>query len=51
MKTEFLIAAQTEFEESIAFYNQQRDELGFEFANEVVGDCCGHIKAATDEHR
>ena len=35
MKTEFLIAAQSEFEESVAYYNEQLAGLGFEFSDEV----------------
>jgi len=31
----FLEPAQIEFDEAIAFYNQQRDGLGYEFAAEV----------------
>ena len=35
MKIQFLEAAQSEFEEAIDFYNQQRPGLGIEFADEV----------------
>lgn len=35
MKIQFLEAAQSEFEEAIDFYNQQRTGLGIEFADEV----------------
>jgi plasmid stabilization system protein ParE len=35
MKTRFLDAAQSEFEETIAYYNEQRTGLGFEFADQV----------------
>lgn len=35
MKTSFLDAAQSEFEETIAYYDAQRSGLGFEFADEV----------------
>jgi hypothetical protein len=35
MKISFLIPAQTEFEEAIEYYDEQRAGLGIEFSNEV----------------
>jgi len=35
MKINFLDAAQSEFENTIDYYDQQRSELGLEFAEEV----------------
>jgi toxin ParE1/3/4 len=35
MKVEFLEAAEQEFLEAVAFYNLQRQGLGYEFAKEV----------------
>lgn len=35
MRPKFLDAAQAEFDESIAYYEEQREGLGFEFAEEV----------------
>lgn len=35
MKVEFLVSAEIEFYEAIAFYNLKRDGLGFEFKDEV----------------
>lgn len=35
MKIQFLAAAQSEFEETIDYYNEQRSGLGFEFADQV----------------
>jgi ParE toxin of type II toxin-antitoxin system, parDE len=35
MRPKFLDAAQAEFDESITYYEEQRDGLGFEFAEEV----------------
>jgi hypothetical protein len=35
MKTRYLDAANTEFQEAIDYYNKQRPGLGFEFSDEV----------------
>ena len=35
MTISYLDAAGSEFDEAIAYYNQERDGLGFEFADEV----------------
>jgi hypothetical protein len=35
MKTEFLLAAQAELQEAIAYYDAQLAGLGFEFSDEV----------------
>jgi len=35
MRASYLSAADSEFDEAIAYYNTQRAGLGFEFANEV----------------
>ena len=36
MNTEFLLAAQAELQEAIAYYNAQLAGLGFEFSDEVA---------------
>jgi hypothetical protein len=35
MKVTYLAAADSEFEEATAYYNKERADLGFEFADEV----------------
>lgn len=35
MRVKLLLPAQAEFEEAVAFYNEQRDGLGSEFTEEV----------------
>lgn len=35
MKISFLLAAQSEFEETIDYYDEQRAGLGVEFADEI----------------
>lgn len=37
MKVEFLDVAEAEFAEAIAYYNQQSEGLGYEFAAEQIG--------------
>ena len=36
MKISFLLTAETEFEEAIEYYDEQRTGLGLEFSEEVV---------------
>lgn len=42
MKVEFLESAQYELDETVEYYNQQRNNLGFEFLSEVI-DSIGRI--------
>jgi plasmid stabilization system protein ParE len=43
MKLTFLEAAQSEFDETITYYEEQRSELGFEFAD-AVEEALGRIE-------